>query len=70
MATKVTIKDNEAQEKLLKRFSNRIKSRRLIHTFRKLRYFSQKPTKRKIRQSAVKREEYRAEAKKKEFLTS
>lgn len=66
---KVVKGDGESSEKLLKKFSNRIKSRKLMQTFRNNRYFSQKPTERKVRAAAVSREKYRAEAKKKEFLT-
>ncbi len=59
----------ESNEKLLKRFSKRIKSRKLMNRFRANRYFVQKPTRTKVRASAVCREAYRAEAKKKEFLS-
>jgi len=65
---KVIKRDGESGERLLKRFSSHIKSRRLLQKFRGLRYFSQKPRKRKVRISAVIREKYRAEAKKKQFL--
>lgn len=65
---KVVKDDRVSSDRLLKKFSNRIKSRKLIQAFRVLRYFSPKPTKRKIRAAAVSRERYRAEARKKEFL--
>ncbi len=66
---KVTKKDGESTDKLMKRFSSHIKSRRLMQKFRAARYFKQKPTKRLTRQAAVSREKYRAENKKREFLT-
>jgi ribosomal protein S21 len=65
---KVIKKDNESTQKLLKRFMKHVKSRRLIPKFRGLKYFKQKPTKKVQRESAVIREKYRAENKKKLFL--
>lgn len=65
---KVTRKDGESGEKLLKRFSSHVKSRKLMQKFRELRYFAQKPKKKEIREAAVAREEYRTEAKKKQFI--
>jgi ribosomal protein S21 len=67
--TKVVKKDRESGDKLLKRFSGYIKSRKLIQQFRAGRYFKQTPRKIKVRQAAVKREEYRDIAKKKQFLS-
>lgn len=66
---KVTKKDGESAEKLLKRFSGYVKSRRLIQKFRGLRYASQKPRKTEIRAAAVMREHHRAENKKKQFMS-
>jgi len=68
MTVKVQRRDGESGERLLKRFSGHIKSTRLIQKFRKLRYFDQKPSKRKARASAVSREGYRAINKKKMFV--
>ncbi|MCK5461119.1 hypothetical protein KAI58_03985 [Candidatus Gracilibacteria bacterium] len=65
---KVTKKNGESGERLLKRFSGHAKSRKLQHKFRALRYFAQKPRKKNVRESAISREEYREEAKKKQFL--
>ena len=65
---KVKIKDGESGERLLRRFGAHIKSRRLLQKFRQLRYFMQKPCKRMVRKSAVMREKYRAEAKRKQYL--
>jgi ribosomal protein S21 len=65
---KVTKKNGESGEKLLKRFSSHIKSRKLMQKFRELRYFSPKPKKKVIRQAAVSREAYRTEARKKQFI--
>jgi len=65
---KVTKKDGESSEKLLKRFSNHVKSRRLIFRVRAKRYFAQKLTKKKVRASAIVREKYRALNKKKQFI--
>lgn len=67
MTVKVTRRDGESGERLLKRFSGHIKSTRLIQKFRKLRYWNQKPTKLKTRSSAISRETYRAAAKKRQF---
>lgn len=66
---KIVKGDGESSEKLLKKFSNRIKSRKLMQAFRGIRYFIQKPAKIKVRAAAVSREKHRAEAKKKEFLS-
>ncbi len=68
MTIKVTRRDGESGERLLKRFSGHVKGTRLIQKFRKLRYFSQKPSTRKTRASAVSRETYRAANKKKMFI--
>ena len=65
---KVTRRDGESGERLLKRFSGHIKSTRLVQKFRGLRYFAQKPTQTKVRQTAISREKYRAVAKRKQFL--
>ncbi len=64
---KVTKRDGESGDRLLKRFSGHVKSRRLPHKFRALRYFAQKPSQRKQRASAVSREGYRAIAKQKQY---
>ncbi len=66
---KVTIRDGESGDRLLKRFSNHIKSRRLQNVFRAGRYFSQKTTKQKQRDIAISREKHRAVAKKKQFMS-
>jgi len=66
---KVLKRDGESGDKLLKRFSNHIKSRRLLQKFRMLRYFRQSPRKINVRNAAVVREKHRAEAKKKQFLS-
>lgn len=65
---KVTKRDGESGERLLKRFSSHIKSRRLLQKFRALRYFSPKDRKIKVRMAAIMREKHREEAKKKQFL--
>lgn len=65
---KVTRRDGESGERLLKRFSGHVKSTRLVQKFRKLRYNVAAPTKKKIRETALSRENYRAVAKRKQFL--
>lgn len=65
---KVTKRDGESGERVLKRFSGHAKSRGLQKKFRGLRYFAQKPRKIKVRETAISREAYRAEADKKQFL--
>lgn len=65
---KVTKRNGESAEKLLKRFSGHVKSRRLIQKFRSLRYCSQKPRKINVRETAVIREGHREENKKKQFM--
>jgi ribosomal protein S21 len=66
---KVVKKEGESGERLLKRFSSHVKSRKLLQKFRELRYFKQKPRKGQVRIAAVIREEHRAEAKKQQFLS-
>jgi len=66
---KVTVRTGESFDRMLKRFGGHVKSRGLLKAFRNGRYFAQKPTQRKARESAVKREEYRAAAKKRQFLS-
>jgi len=65
---KIKKNDGETDEKLLKRFSSHIKSTRLIHKFRAIRYRTRPVKKRKERAAAVIREQYRTEAKKRQFL--
>ena len=69
MTIKVKSRDGESGERLLKRFSSHVKSRKLPQVFRKLRYFSGNVTARKRKLAAIKREEYRKVAKKKQFLS-
>ena len=64
---KVTKKDGESGEKLLKRFGNHVKNRKLIQKFRSLRYNTPQPKKKKVREAAISREKYRAIARKKHF---
>lgn len=66
---KVIKRAGESGERLLKRFSGHVKSRKLPQKFRMLRYFASKPTRKKTREAAVSREAYRAVAKKKQFLS-
>lgn len=66
---KVTKRDGESGDKLLKRFSNHIKSRRLMQKFRELRYFRRSLRKVKVRSAAVVREKHRTETKRKQFLS-
>ena len=66
---KVTVRTGESFDRMLKRFGGHVKSRGLLKGFRNGRYFAQKPTKRKVREAAVKREGYRAIAKRKQFTS-
>ncbi len=66
---KVTKKDRESGEKLLKRFSSHVKSRKLPMKMNLLRNWRQKPTKGKVRQAAISRERYRKIANKKRFIS-
>jgi len=68
MVVKVTPKDRESTEKLLKRFSGHVKSLRLMQKFRSLRYARQTPRKWQVRDAAIMREQHRAENKKKQYL--
>ena len=68
MTVKVTRNERESGEKLLRRFSGHVRSLRLIQKFRENRYFKQSPRKWQVRDAAIMREKYRAEAKKKQFL--
>lgn len=65
---KVSRKDGESGERLLRRFSGHVKARRLPFRLRKLRYNVKPPTKKKIRETAIAREAYRAENKRKALL--
>ena len=66
---KVNKRDRESGEKLLKRFSSHVKSRRLPQRFNGLRNFKQKLTKGKVRAAAISREKYRKIANKKRFVS-
>lgn len=65
---KVTIKSGESFDRMLKRFGGHVKSRGILKASRRGRYFASKPTQRKMRETAVSREAYRAAAKKRQFL--
>lgn len=65
---KVTKRDRESGEKMLKRFSSHLKSRKLPQKFMKLRYFAQKPKKRVVRSAAISREQYRKANAQRRFL--
>lgn len=67
---KVTKRERESGEKLLKRFSGHAKSRRLAQKFQGLRYFKQKPRKIRVRQAAIVRSAYRKLNNQKRFLAS
>ena len=64
---KVTKNEGESGDKLLKRFSGRIRNLKLMQRFRKSRYFKQKLTKKVVREAAISREKYRAQNKRKFF---
>ena len=66
---KVTIKDGESTDRLIKRFLGHIKNKGLLKMFRNGRYFKQKPTKIKARQAAISREKYREINKKKQYTS-
>lgn len=66
---KTIVKDGESTDRLIKRFLRHVKSRGLLKAFRNGRYFRQKPTRVKTRQAAISREKYRAENKKKQYIS-
>ncbi|MCF7846992.1 MAG: 30S ribosomal protein S21 [Candidatus Gracilibacteria bacterium] len=66
---KVTVRDGESGDRLIKRFGSHIKSCGMLKAFRNKRYFSQDPKKREIREAAIAREKYRKENKRKQFLS-
>ncbi len=66
---KVDKKNGESGEKLLRRFSSRIKALKMQQKFRGLRYWRQKPTQKKVREAAVMREGYRKQNKRRQFLS-
>ena len=66
---KVVRRDGEPLDRLLKRFSGRIKSLKLLQKFRRNRYFSRTVSELKTKHAAISRENYRQEAKKKYFAS-
>jgi ribosomal protein S21 len=62
-------KQNESNERLISRFKKVVQRSRVIINSKKHRYHEQKPRKRYIRQSAVKREFYRAKRAKEQFYS-
>ena len=58
------IRDNETQEKLLNRFKKAVHNSRVILKVRATKFHKKPPTKRLIRIAAIKRESYRAKARK------
>lgn len=66
---KVVAGEGMSGEKLLKKFTSYVKSRKLPQRFRKLRNFERKLSDRKAKKAAISREAYRKEANKKRFLS-
>jgi ribosomal protein S21 len=66
---KVIVKDGESTDRLIKRFLKHVKNRGLLKAFRNNRYFASKPTRKKTRETALSRETYRAERKKKQYIS-
>jgi len=66
---KVQAEDGESTDRLIKRFLKHVKNRGLLKSFRKGRYFAQKMTQKKARETALSRETYRAERKKKQYTS-
>lgn len=66
---KTIVKDGESTDRLIKRFLRHVKNRGLLKAFRNARYFKQKPTQKKVRETAMSREKYRSERKKKQYTS-
>jgi len=63
-------KANESNERLISRFKKTVQRSRVLLDAKQHRYFEQKPRKRYIRKSAVKRDYYRKKRAKEQFYSS
>jgi ribosomal protein S21 len=61
-------KQNESNERLMSRFKKVVQRSRVMDN-KKKRYFENKPTKKYIREAAVKRSQYRAQREKAKFYS-
>ncbi len=62
-------KQNESNERLISRFKKVVQRSRIIMDAKKGRYHKQKPSKKYVRESAVKREFYRKKRTKEQFYS-
>ena len=62
-------KQNESNERLISRFKKVVQRSRIVMDAKKGRYHKNEPTKKYIRESAVKREFYRAKRAKEQFYS-
>lgn len=68
MAIVVKKLNNETNEHLIQRFRKQVKNARLIQTLKKTRYHSRTKTKKRIREEAIKRAEFRTQRDKELFF--
>lgn len=61
-------KQNESNERLMSRFKKVVQRSRIMETKRK-RYYADKPTKKQVREAAVKRSHYRGKREKAKFYS-
>lgn len=57
---RVTKNTKESNDRIIQRFSNRVKASRLVQEVKEKRYYTKKPTRLKRKASALMREHYRS----------
>ncbi len=67
MAVKVKKSSKESFERFMSRFDGMVQRARIVRLLRERRYRKKDPTKRQVRESALKRDEYRAKREKMKF---
>ncbi len=67
MTVKVVKSTKESFERFMSRFDGMVQRARIVRLLRERRHCKKDPTKRQIRQAALKREEYRAKREKMKF---
>lgn len=56
---KIRRNSKESNDRIIQRFSNKVKASRLVPTVKERRYFERPKTKRKVREAAIMRDYYR-----------
>lgn len=69
MAIATVRRESESNERLISRWKKKTQQAGIIQTFRDIKHFKKKPNRTKERDSAIVREKFRAERRKKSFYS-